>query len=345
MRNIIYILFLLFAVVSCNVCDTGNSDNSYKPKDIYFSAKTINSMYSSTFGISSDGGIISELISNSIIFSAPSLLNSLPYTTNLSNSKDILNVINLEKNTDLKILENNAASNGIKSVISKNGKFFTFIINDSLFLYSVDNAKYNFVCENIADNTLPAFSYDSKYLAYIVNLSDNYFVNIVDPQNPNLILSDLEFENNAPNPQITYYPVWMYDSKRVCIIDSKTQNVKTLYIKNIESSQIFSYNISDIGCLSFAAAVNSDKFVICAADGNLYYTELSSSSSKKEKITSVKIDEACLYPRFSNDGSKILFSRALVKNLNQFNSSLYVVNIKDKELTYLFSNVYMGFWY
>ncbi len=345
MRTLFYILIIAICCISCNVCETGNNDNSYKPNEIYFSAKTLNSINSNTFGVSADGTNLYEIISNSLIFSPPSNSNSMSYTSNQSISKDIINYINLETNTDIKIIDNNNYNKGIKSIISKDGNYFAFIVSDSLFLYNISTTEYILISEKIVDNTLPAFSPDSKYLSFVELDGEKFCLKVSETANlANEVISQ-NYTDIRTNPQITFYPVWMRDSKRVCIVDTRSSTLQNLFIFNIDTKQIQNFNISNIGCLSFGVAVNSDKFAICAFDGNLYIADIKDDKYSTEKITNFSIDEACLYPRFSPDGKRILFSRAYQKNILQFNSSLYVINIIDKKSNYLFSNVYMGFWY
>ncbi len=329
-------------IAGCNVCDGGSSTNEYKPSNIYFSAMTINNDLSSIYGISKDASELAVISTSSDLFSSPSSGYELTYSHLLPPNKKLVNLLNMRDNIDLSISSQDIYGSDSRSVISKDGRFIAIFTNKKAYLYDKANNLTEFLGETISPNSLPAFSPDSKYLAYyLINSAEDFRLRVVNCES-RVAVAENVFSSVFRDYNIICFPIWDSRSENVYSIDYKEKDTETLSSININTNEKNNYTIA-IGLKSFDIS-KSDKIIITSRDGNIYLSDLKGGLSNFEKISKINIDEICLYPKFSSSEEDIIFTRYSIPSISQYKGSLYNVNISSKKMTYLFSNVTMGFW-
>lgn len=342
MKYIFYILFIVIAFASCNVCNNGSGPSEYKPSDIYFSAKTINNNNSGIYGISSDASSLILISSSADLFTSPSSGYELSYSFPLTGNKTSVNLYDLKDSKDLSLSNTDIYGFDTKSVISNDGNYIAISTNKKLFLYNKSLNTTDFIAETVLENTLPVFSPNSEYLAYYLVSSAEEFELCVIYTSTMEIISKVKLNNIYRNFDIISSPVWDNISQKVFSIDYDDEVNNTLVSLEVLNNQLNKYDLP-LSIQSFDISRNN-KIAFTSRDGNIYLSDLNAGLSNFEKISKINIDEICLYPKFSSNEENILFTRYYLPNIDNFKGSLYNVNIKNKKMNYLFSNVTMGFW-
>jgi len=175
----------IFCVAACNNCDCIDSSGGTAPEHfIYFSATVINGSKSASFYARDDLKKINKISDNSQIFSAPSLTNKIILLNSSDDNSRKIVLKDLINNDSTEIASSKAQHFGAP-VISKDGNKVLFHQNSELYLWNFDRetggAYLELITSNYSySNSLAFFSDDDKYIIFVENNNNKFYINIVD---------------------------------------------------------------------------------------------------------------------------------------------------------------------
>ncbi len=355
---IIFIInIIIFAFYSCEICNNTENNTGASEEEIYFTASPENSKYPNIYKTTPQGNMINNIISNAIAFSSPS-----------NNGKIVFIRKNeIDGSNNLFISDYNGANirlitkdNDIFSInyplISPNGKYITFNGGNSKLIYHDVNtgSLFNLISTRLATGSIPSFSYNSKYLAYVESSSEqNFVLKVVEAENTDILntkysknLGNINFSDNT---EILIN--WSSDSKSIIFTIRKTEEDE-VYIINVENSEerVLILKNSEIGANQAILSPNNDFIAVSGKDGNIWLVFIATNDLKYSRITNSLGFERNFSPKWSQKGDKILFNSVSPLDNGIYStlicseleySSVLVKPIKSYILS---NNVYRGFW-
>ncbi|ROL57194.1 hypothetical protein D9V86_12320 [Bacteroidetes/Chlorobi group bacterium ChocPot_Mid] len=353
MRRIPVNIFMMISVISfmvflsCKECPN-ITDSSSGGGDIIFSGKALNSNNPGIFTVKLNGDNLTELVENGVLFSPASNDNNIVFWSKRDNNNDNIQRYNIEKNAYYTLIDQGTFPVINYPVISKDGKHIAFFSGfDELVVGSGGPAwatrKYD-----ICPNTIPVFSPDSKFLAFLEgdSLEAPLRINVVSSDDPGRITAskEISFGINGQRGEATLD--WTHQDVIVyCYtVHEKLDHVGVWFIENDTKS--YTINVANEGAYNPIVSPDKTKIVVTDKRGNLWKRNFTSDTltTSWEQLTSVGENEYILNPVWSSDGNSILYTKRFKNNADKFSGNLEIIDIKSEKTRLICNNVYRGYW-
>lgn len=352
MKRIILFCGILVSIIAnaCNVCDNSGAKSETKPSEIYFTAKLLNSSSTAVYGINSDGSDLKVILNDSELHCAPSRDGKIIVLKGLAAGSRTIDLYDLKSGKSKEILSAITTNNYLYPGITDNSaKVFVQIGFEKVLLIDLQTNSKQELIYSITHKIMPAFSPNSKMLAFLVDGIDNYNkrLKVVSADNPNQVIYDVKvpYQIDTNDSYSNYRLNWSADNNNVYIS-----------VKDSGVSKIARINLTDnmVALLKFESVIAYDP--IPAQIGNyLLFADINGSLQKAipnsdgsyafTYLVQVNLDEICKYYNFNKTESALIYTKSNKSNPLQFAGNLYVADLNTGNSRYLFSNVYAGFWY
>lgn len=332
---------------SCDYCGTGTGTNTIVEGDIYFTAVAVNGNTPSIFRIATDGKNMRQVISNGRIYSAPSKDKKIVFISEYIPGVKHLFISRIDGQNVTSLMDDNFAKDKLYPIISSDGKYIA--LNDiryGLWLIKNETEVYQ-LTNNLCQNTIPSFSPDGTKLAfydggYLFNPQTIFVYDLT--QNPPAICAKKQHSTGLYQMKGEAMINWSYDSKYVSYSISESEEVDIVYIGEYNKNEDIGYEITSIGAYNPILNKEMNKIVFSARDGNLWMRSLADTGKKYWNLTnSSKVYN--VYPQWSSDGKKLLYSKYYKDDLEDNHAAMELIDFNNNnEIRVLSNNVNRGFW-
>ncbi len=346
------LIFLLQFIISCDTCDCiDNNSHTISYNNIYLTAKSLNN--NSWFCLLFSDGEITRLANNSQLFSTLS-----------DNGKLALLLYEYDKNTKKIILRDlNGDTSGIEvcnsnildyqyPVLSNNGEHILYNINNELYLWNYNNQSGSAYLELLTsnfcfNNTIPSFSYNGQYIAFIEKLNSSTTLTIVKTKEPEytLLKKEIYIEQN----KFTEIK-WMPNKNAFYFILNDT----TAYYYDIENGeQIITFgNKTNLGVTNLDISADGKYIVFLNLKNELWLKNTTTNGFFKllSKINNNDFSN----PKFNYDNSKLMLfchTKLVNSDIKNKTGDLYLLELnfqnnipKVTNSILLFNNVSTAYW-
>ncbi len=348
------LIVLVFGLQSCPECVTPEP-SLVEGSDIFFTGQALNGHKPGIFGIKESGENLLEIIDDGVVFSTISNNKKIVFWNKLPNDEDNIAIYDFNKaigkRTTLLVAKGDFPVINYP-IISKDGSHFAFFINQSEVVVSKGDNIWNKANYDVCPNTLPTFSPDAKFLAFYVGDSLNAAlrINIVDSDDPSNVIDfkELSFGINGlkGEAQLDWshqdYIVYNY---------SKSKNLDYIGFWNIDKpSESYEIEVVNIGAYNPTVSPDGLKIAFTTKSGDLWLRNVKDDIGHPgwEQITEVDtLLEYNMYPKWSADGKKIIYTKFFVNNANKYSGNLEIIDLSTKNLKskVLSNNVYRAYWF
>lgn len=349
------ILFLLFYLIvftstGCNPCADPNSPESGSGStDIVGLVVYPETESGGTYAFSSDGSEMKLIRDDAAIF-APPQAGKIVYTLNpgSSDAQDKVVISDVDGKNSTTIFT--TTTTGIDlwySSLSPDGKYVLFYqsedggFNDYLWIMRSDGSDLRKVSNTRVPETLPTFSPDSRYIAY-VTMDTQLHVQTVEGIEVGVIATDARIGGDGFASLS-----WSVDNKIAYV----TQAIRDAQYNVIIPPQIAIINMNGSNkhiithgseCGQPTWKPDGSQLCFASEDGHIY-----TASSDGSNVSSVIYlnGTPVTNPDWSKDGKKILFTeRNYVGIGDAFNGILKYLNTTDGSVHYVASSCMLAYW-
>lgn len=347
--NILFTITLLTILVfiSCKECPD-ITDSSLGESDIIFSGKALNSDNPGIFTVKLNGDNLTELVDNGVIYSTISMDYNLVFWSKRDNNNDNIQRYNLEKNSVYTLIDQGTFPKINYPVISKNGKYIAFFSGFNELVIGTGGPAWNTKDYEICPNTIPVFSPDGNYLAFLEgdSLEAPLRINVVSSNDPGMLIASKEIsfgilgQRGEATLDWTHQDVIVYSYT----VHDKLDHVGVWFIDNDTKS--YTINVANEGAFNPIVSPDRTKIVVTDKRGNLWKRNFTSDTltTSWEQLTSVGENEYILYPVWSADGNSILYTKRFKNNTDRFSGNLEILDVKSEKTRVICNNVYRGYW-
>ncbi len=337
----------------CDPCSGTGSGDNIANGSIYFTAAPLNSDTRSIFKIEPDGREFNEVLPNSIIYSPPSANGLILFMRGSQTADDTLFIRNLkngeEFNLEEGVLEDISypvlANSGQKVAFVKGGTELSFIDEP---MQAVINERR--VTDNLLRESLPVFSPDGNWLAYV---EERYW-------NPELRLTFY----NTVSKQSEYHRLlgktkkdlsgeltldWSEDSREV-VFSITTDSTSVIHIYDFRDDKDRTFRVDKLGAFQpDIAPLQYNRVAFTSRDGEIWIMKPDTNNPELKKLTTKEDDdELNERPHWSPKERMILYHNVLPLEEGEFKARLKVINL-DENFNFLNSillsnKVFKGFW-
>ncbi|MFA6569875.1 MAG: hypothetical protein WCT77_01425 [Bacteroidota bacterium] len=348
MRSIILLgsFFSILLISCCDTCNTGGpGDNDYS-EDIFFSALPVRSTQPSVFAVSPDGKNLREVLKNGIIYSSPSSGYKIALLMQDAQGDTILAVGSTLSDSVRTISLNKKYKRIFNPVISQNDKYIA-VATDTKELLIVANEVYTqFPSYNYCETSVASFSPDSRYLAFYEgdSLQSALTLKVVLSDYPKQVVFSKTYPDGLSQWKGDATISWASDGSFFCYVITNSGDGYDYIIANkIDGSEVFRMQIIGIGASQPEVSPDNASVAFAAKDGNIWRRTI--SDGRSYKITNVdSTEEFCVYPQWTHDGKKILYSRfEKTAVIGHFEGTLEIYNLETKRNMILGNDVFRGF--
>ena len=359
-KNLQFILlFISFIIASCciiNGCDPcGIGGQTVYPdfrSDIYFSAIPVNDSVPNVYGISADGSNYRLIAPQGELYSAPSENNLLLYLRRHETIRNQLFLINLKNGQTKEIVPDPKLSDYLRidqPLLSPDGNSIIFTNSGFMELYYI-RTNDTFSCNLTricAENSMPVYSPDSKMMAYYegASLEQALTIKIINLSNPTKFYTALPYLFGLANHNALATIDWAKDgSDNLAFVLTKGKDDVLYYVKYYDPNQFIEINTDSIGAYNPVVSPDGTTLAFAANNGNIYLKKVDDKSHNFQKLTDCNEGELNLYPQWSPDGKKILYTKYFLEDFEKYKGRLEVINISTGKIKVLCNNAFMGFW-
>lgn len=349
---LILLVLLQLVCLGCDYCETPVNGSGTNPQEkIYFSVAISNNEIGSIYRCEVDGSRITQLVSNALFYSAPSKDGTIAFLRISENNINSLWTVSHDgKNEEL--LEVATQQYGISNpIISPNGDLIAFYGgNNRLFIYDLINSVVNFFPNSIVESSIPSFSPNGEYLAYLENINGVLNLVVKFTSDFNIEVLRKEFINKSMKTNIFQRISWTQNSEVISFSLENEQN-DFIILQDIKSGATREIEINDNELGAFDPEISSegDYVIFTANNGALWVVDLKDDNYKFYELTTAITQSENLAAILSNDDSSILFlsratnsidNRALIKANFISNDDLFEIN----DLNVITNNVKNAYW-
>ncbi len=353
-------IFLSGIISSCDPCGGSTApDDVHVKGDIIFSAKTVNDSVPCIYTAESDGRNIHKVIDYGTLFSTPSRNDRIAYLSKDSDGETVLMRAKTDGSEKKDISPNRTIGsyvfhNLVNPVISPDGKIIIFSAGDGwLWETAYDGGLFSDISNYFCEGTFPSVSPDGNYVAFYQGQTINNALT--------LRVADISVQPPLPVSYkeylfgITKYrgePVvsWSPSGSSLCYIITNAGIEDEIYINNKQLNNEDIINSSSDGAfMPVYSPAEEDKLVFCGRDGNLYLL-IYAYQPKIIKLTNTSLPEIILYPQFSPDGNKLVYTSYYDGIKEDFSGVIKIFDLEEflrsgsRNTTVIQNNAYRAFW-
>lgn len=351
---VICLLLLLIGLQGCPECVTP-IPSTIEGSDIIFTGQALNSSKPGIFGIKDNGANLLEIIDYGVIFSPITDNKKVVFWNKRPDDEDNITIYDFQKaigertfplvaQGDFPIIN--------YPIVSKDGSHYAFFTDKSEIFVSKGDNIWNKGNYDICPKTLPTFSPNANFLAFYVgdSLDAPLRINIVDSDDPANVLNFKELSFGIKGLKGEAQLDWSHQDFIVYNY-SKSDNIDYIGIWNL-AKPAESYEIEVVGIGAYNPTISPDglKFAFTTKSGDLWLRNTKDDPAHPgwEQITEIDtLLEYNMYPRWSANGEKIIYTKFFVNNKNKYSGNLEIIDLNAKNLKskVLSNNVYRAFWF
>lgn len=349
-------MLLGMAFLGCDVCNIGGPDGGNPDNKIFFTAQPGNTDEPFVYSIKRDGNGTRKLVENSILFSSPSSNGLMALLGNdTATGKKLLLTCDIEGKNLTKIAESSALFDIYMPIMSPDGKKIAFNGGQNRIFLSKFEGSYLFdlLDDKFAVNSVPAFSPNSKMLAYLTLESDKYTLKVANAEQTGStqILFSFQLASGIIKEREEISPTWTNDGSSIMLSIIEQNQDKLMFI-NIGNGSVRKIEIESviIGTQNASLSLAGDFVAVSGKDGNIWAMNINGNEIRYSKITDVFEGEKAVRPIWSNDGNSIIYSLKTQFDKVSY-SALMITNLRyegalvNRETTYVLANsTIKGFW-
>lgn len=349
--KLLFLLITLIINAGCNNCDCiDNNTPGVSYNNIYFTAKTLNDNLWYSFLYEDNN--YTKIASNSELFSTTSNNEKIAVLVHEKNTKSLV-LRDLFGDTIGKEIAKSNIKNFGYPVLSSTGNQVLYNIDRDLYLWNynskTDAAYLELLTSSFAsNNTLPSFSYDGKYIAFIEADNNNKSLLKVAASSAtdNIIFSkDIE----VPQTRVTEIQ-WMPNRNAFYFIMNDTA---VYYYDLVEGEELISFgNTTNLGVVYLDISSNKRYAVFVNLKNELWIKDIASNGFYK--ILSNEENSILRNPKLNYDSSKLILlydDAANTVELKNKTGNLYLLDLyfqnnipKVINSTLIFNNVSTAYW-
>ncbi len=345
--KLILLCLSLLALAGCPNCDLPN-DNDIPDSDIIFTGKSLNAVNPGIFTVKLNGENLMEIIEFGIVYSPVSDNNEIVFWSKRESNNDNLQRFNFVSNSFLGLIDEGTFPKINYPVISKDGKHIAFFAGYNNVVIGTGGPTWVIKDYPICPNTIPVFSPNGNYLAFLEgdSLEAALKINVVSSNNPGTLINSKELVFGIIGQRGEATLDW---SHQEVIVYSYTVHEKLDHVGvwNLDNDmQSYTINVANEGAFNPIVSPDKSKIVVTDKRGNLWKRDFTSDTltTSWEQLTSVGENEYILYPVWSKDGKSILYTKRFKNNSDIYSGNLEVLDISSEKTRVICNNVYKGFW-
>lgn len=349
-KKVVLVLFfslslLIFQV--CTDCPTPIPPNE-SDSDIIFSGKTLNGMKPGIFTVNEDGSSLLENVENAVLYSSISIEKTIVYWSERDNGQDSLTKKVFYEKNGSPLIEAGTFPEIRYPIMSPDGKHIAFFSGQNELVIGSGGSIWIPKVYDICPNTLPVFSPDSKYLAFLEgdSIEAPLRINIVSSDNPGTMIDSKELAFGIIGLRGEAMLDWTHQDMIAYSVSTREflDSIGFWYWENPTNS--FTIKVEKEGAINPRLSPDRSKVLITDRRGDLYMSNFSRDSLEISwvQLTNLTDLEYILYPSWSEDGKKILYSKFFKNNSDKFSANLEIFDIKTEKTKVVCNNVYRGFW-
>lgn len=349
------ILFiLLLGLHSCDTCEISTSGGDNSIQKIFFTAAVTNAEGTAIYSINKNLTGLSQIIENGIIYSNPSNTGFFTYLSINNKNEKELYLFDLNNNSSKFITKESAIFGIFNPVLSPDASRISINAGDGkLIIYNNDNSgTFNQISSVFEDNSTCSFSPDSKLLAFIEKAGNSSFkLNVIDAINNSSIINiyQKEYPFNFETPNYFHFFSWNKTSDKLCfgINNNDSSEIYLIDLINKKENKI-SFNSNNIKLYGLMLSPDGNYACFTNFDGNLWVLLLKNNDYRFYKISNLPNNWTAFSPKWSDDGSKILFSIKKKDTQEIYNTLMladitYETSVRATEINIVSNNVFKGF--
>ncbi|MFH1049644.1 MAG: hypothetical protein V1779_01795 [bacterium] len=344
---LIFLCLSLMAIQGCPDCDLPVK-NDIPDSDIIFSGRSLNGANPGVYSVKLNGEYLTEIIEFGVIYSAVSNDNNIVFWSKRDNNSDSLSRYNLENRTVYTLIDQGTFPNINYPIISKDGKHIAFFAGYKEVVIGSGGPAWEVKEYPICPYTLPVFSPDGNYLAFLEGdgLEAALRINVVSSNDPGILVysKELSFgiigQRGEATLDWTHQDVIVYSYT----VHDKLDHVGVWDLNN--DARSYTINVANEGAYNPIVSPDKTKIIVTDKRGNLWKRDFTSDTlgTPWGQLTSVGENEYILYPVWSEDGKSILYTKRFKNNSDIYSGNLEILDIKTEKTRVICNNVYRGFW-
>ncbi|MFC2130211.1 hypothetical protein ACFLSQ_02130 [Bacteroidota bacterium] len=353
LKKKVLVLFLclsLFTLQGCPECiEPKLPDGS--DSDIIFTGISLNSDFPGIFTVNEDGSILVEHIENAAMFSPFSRDNYIVFLGKDGMEEDSLFRSHLSQ-MDKKYPKFEPGIFPRYPVISPDGKYTALFsggdTGEDTLIIGTETQGWKQWAYEICPKTVPVFSPDGKYLAFYEgdSLEAPLRINIVSSDNPGNLYDFRELSFGIIGLRGEAILNWQHQDT-IAYSFSREANLDSIGIWNLKNEEnSFTIKAEYEGAYNPIISPDGTKIVITDRKGDLWQSRLSSDSLfiNWEQLVATDEQEYILYPSWSADNKKILYTKFFKNNSNPYSGNLEILDVKTEKSRIVCNNVSRAFW-
>ena len=348
------ILILMFFVniifYGCDECNTPDPEDN-ELQDICFSAVPVSDSIANIYGTNEDGDKFKELVSDGIIFSPVPLNKRLIFIRNNDEQ-----VYYRDAQGNIGQISKDASTPGRKdmAIVSPDGLKIALSVGATLSWENLQSNTVLDITEKYYQNSRAVFSESGEYLAYCQNSDTEGNIEIYVAQIKGLInvytyLQD-NFALNEYDKKVILHLEWIGDEK--IIYKKSVGEHDYIIIKDWQNGTSEEIEIEGLNVLSQSLSPDQKYIAISAGDGNIWIKEKDKSEGGYYKLTDNLESSYCLYPKWSPDSKKILYTRYYSEEWTEFKGIIEMLDVAEnmnapvgqKQYKIICNNALSGYW-
>ncbi len=351
-------LSMLFGMMlfGCDVCDIGGPDDGNPDNRVFFTAQPGNTDEPFLYSIKRDGKGTRKLVENSVLFSPPSSNGLMALLgSDTATGKKLLLTCDIEGKKLTKIAEASALFDINMPIMSPDGKKIVFNGGQKRLFLSKFEGSYLFdlLDNKFTVNSVPAFSPDSKLLAYLTSENDKYTLKVANAEQTGStqIIFSFQIESGIIKERDEISPTWTPGGTSIMLAITEQNREKLMFI-NIGNASVRKIEIESevIGTQHASLSASGDFVAVSGKDGNIWAMNINGNEIRYSRITEVFDGEKAVKPTWSNDGKSIIYNLKTQFDKVSY-SALIITNLSyegalvNRETTYILANsAIRGFW-
>jgi Tol biopolymer transport system component len=352
------VIFLALLSAACDTCTGIEGKGTTPDEEIYFSATPINGEMPNIYRTDVQGSYVESVIINGMTFSSPSNNGKIAFIRKNVDGKNSLFVANYDGSDSRLIISDNDIFNVSYPILSPNGRYIAFNAGNSRIYYydvSAVSPTFNQITGKLTNGSVPVFSNDSKFLAFIEGDGSQvpYTLKVIDASSTDVVnVRYSKLLGNVVFPESNDISLnWSADSKQLVytLLNAGNDDINIVDIET-GTDRIITVPNSEIGGNQAVISPKSDFLAVSGRDGNIWLIFIATNDLRFSNITRTDGFERNHNPKWSVDGSKIIYSSSTQLDSDIFSTLIctqlqFEVTLARVEKSFILSsNAFKGFW-
>ncbi len=339
--------FILLVFQSgCDPCCTDCGGSGNDDFDVFFTVLPKYLNEPTIFAANWDGSNITEIKKNALLFSSPTSEGDYVFLRDVQGSEDRIILSRVNTTREVTVVENiQAIYGGINfPVLSPAGESVAFLAgNNSLYLAKDPGSSVDeIITFYAADNFLPTYSPGGGMIAFFEKLQNELRLVVVDAVNTSREIINMKIDFSPEELIGELYPAWSSDGSSICI-GLTTGNRGQIMIAGTNSS-VRIVDVDSLGAITpVISPVDHNKIAFSSRDGDIWVVDIA-NGERYEILIESRDNESNLFPKWSPDGTKLIFNNFFILDDKQEGATLKIYDFESGRSLVLSNNVHRAFW-